>query len=349
MYLITNEGLKILEKIGIKKILDSSFDKLEHPMLYGHIFDDEIIDYGKEHKLPNLLEKVQADGELYTRDSFIIHSEIIYKLLKKKLPKNMKKDIKATISAYYLYYDRFLKQEGYRGSYFWRDKKFLNEIKGDIHGDMKITQYEISPSEQLDLFNYKSPIKKIDSLKLIDGYYPFWIKTLIDFITFCIQIKKPVPFKENWEKTFYNGNFEERNPEYSDREREIEDLKRAKEGEKYSYICVLPFCDNPLKNINPDKNIFHTHPIMSSGKYLSSPFIDKNELVYLHKTKKGIEFLGEKWGNPGVRFSYEQISNAIKGLVSCIQNNGSRNSPQDPGLVFKYFPYKRYKELNKIN
>ena len=338
-YILTNKGLDTLKKTGLKKILDSSFPDLEHHMLHGFLYEDEIKEYANENKIPNLLEKVEAANLSNRTDSFIMHSEIICNLLKKKLPKNIEKEIKNAISAYYLYYDEFLKRLTYSGTYLWRDEDSLNIISGDTHGDMRIEQYDISQKSKPNLFNQDVLVKKTD-LKLVDGYYSEWLRTLTDFITFCIQIKKPVPFKENWEKEFYKGFFEETEPG-SVANSLIKEIKRAKENKEYSYVNVLPFTDNPKKHMDPKKSVYHIQPVISSGGYSFYPFIDKEELIYLSPSEKGVEFLNETWGNPGVRFNYEQIPNAIKGVVSCIQNHGSRCLPQDPGLVFKYFPYER--------
>ncbi len=341
MYLITNEGLKVLEESGLKEILDSCFKSLDDYMLSGAIYDDQIEEYAKEHGIPDLVEKVEEDGILGKRESFVMHSKIICDLLKDKLPKNIK-GLENAISAYYIYYDHFLKNRGYRGSYLWRDDNFLNIIEGDVHGDMYITQYDIT--SEPDLFGSKSLVKKTE-VKGVVGYYSDWPKTLIDFITFCLQIKKPVPFRNNWEKEFYKGDLKEEKPGCV-AESCVKDLKYTKEGEKYSHIDVLPFVDNPFRHISKDKNAFHTQPIRSSGGFVSYPFIDGDNLVYLCKSKRGVEFLRETWGDPSVRFSYDQIPNAIKGVISCIQNHGTRCQPHDAGLIFKYFPYEKFGVLD---
>lgn len=344
--LITNEGLRILEERGIKKILDSSFKDLDNYMLSGFPYDEKIEEYAKEHKIPNLLEKVKTDVINNQIESFIMYSGIIYDSLKDKLPKNLEENIKTAISAYYIYSDRFLKRVDYRGAYLWRDENSLNLIAGDMRGDMKIEQYDLTPEPQLNFLDYRPLIKKT-GLKVVDGYYTEWIRTLSDFITFCCQIEKPVPFKDSWEKEFYNGNFEEMG--YGEVAHEhIMELKHAKEEKEKSFVKVLPFTDNPKKHINPREGIYSINPIQSQGEFLSHPFIDKDDLVYLHEAKTGVEFLGGIWGNPGVRFTYKQIPNAIKGIVSCIQHNKSRCQPQDPGWIFKYFPYEKLESI-KIN
>ena len=342
MYAITNEGLKVLEEKGLKKILDNSFKNFECDILMGYLYDDIIEDYAKEHGIPNLVEKVATD-EFDREDSFIINSEIICNQLKDKLPKNINKELKDVISAYYIYYKNFFIMAGYKGDYIWRDEQFLNVIKGDVHGDMIIHQYDLSQDFQRDLFNYKPLVKKTGGTG-INGFYPYWIEILSHFITFCCQIGKPVPFRDNWKEEFYNEKFEEIKPgEVASGL--IEQLKNAKESKEYSFIQFLPFIDNPFKHINTKRNFFHIHPIRSDGGYESMPFIDKNNLIYLHKAEKGIEFLEERWGSLGVRFDYEQIEHAIRGVVSCIQKGGSRCIPKDPGLVFKYFPYEKFNDL----
>lgn len=340
MYIITNKGLDVLEETGLKKIIDSSLDDLLENIPKSYMYDEIIEEYSKEHGIPGLLEKVKSNNSLNTTDSFIMHSEIVCDLLKNKLPKNLEEDIKDAVSAYYIYYDKFLKMSGYRGRNLWRDEKFLNIIEGTIHGDMAIQQYDISPGPQLNLFGEECLVKKTD-LILLNGYYTEWIKTLADFMTFCCQINKPVPFKDNWKEVFYDGNFKETEPGEVARQ-DIEHLKCAKEGKKFGWIKVLPFLDNPLKHINPKKDFFHTDPVCSENGYYSQPFIDKDNLVYLHETKNGVKFLEQIWGNPGIKFNYKQIGNCIKSIVKCIQGGASRSLPQDPGLVFKYFPYKKF-------
>lgn len=341
MYLITNEGLKTLEESGLKKILDTSFKDLEQDYYFGGaIYDDEIERYAEEHKIPDLVERIEAEGEFDKSESFVMHSEIVCDLLKKKLPKNLTKELKDAISAYYLYFNRFLKRVGYRGSYLWRDDNFLNIIEGDTHGDMSIGQYDVSPEK-----NLKPLVKKTQGTG-VNGYYSDWPKTLIDFITFCCQIKKPVPFRDNWREVFYNGTFNEEEKEPGEvASFYIRNLRYAKEGEKYSHIGVLPFVNNPFRHVSTDKSCFFVQPIKSSDGFESFPFIDGNSLVYLRKSKEGIKVLEEIWGNPSVRFSYEQIHHAIKGVVSCIQNSGTRCQSYDAGLIFKYFPYKKFEEL----
>ena len=346
-YIITNEGLKILEENGLKKIIDSSFEYLEENMPSSLIYDEDIDEYAKEHNLPDLLEKIEKDAEeyIFKNDSFIMHSGIVYDLLKDKITKDVGKDLKYAVGAYYIYKNRFLDHIA-RTKYLWRGEQFLNIIEGDVHGDMMIKQYNVSPGPQSDLFGYKPLIQKTD-LRLVNGFYPEWIRTLSDLITFCYQIGKPIPFKDNWEEIFYNGNLETIKPRgvASDF---IGDLKRAKEYNEYSSISVLPFIDNPLKHISAKDSIFDIKPISSDGGYLSQPFIDKDSLVYLHESERGIEFLGHMWGKQGVRFSYEQIHHAIRGVVTCIQGGASRCSSQDPGLVFKYFPYERFEKELKV-
>ena len=343
MHLITNHGLEVLEKSGLKKILDGSFQDLEDYYLKGHIYDDEIEEYAQEHKIPDLLERI--DDNFNKNESFIVNSEIVLDLLKDKLPEDLESDVKQAISAYYIYHNKFYNMLARH--FFWRDEKSVNIIESDMQGDMCITQYNLSHSDpQLDLFNYKHLIKKVEP-KFVNAYYDEFIPTLIHFITFCCQIEKPVPFKDNWEEVFFNGNFEEGKPGEVAKS-DIEHLKRAKQNEEYSWIKVLPFIDNPLKHIKSKKDIFHIHPIHSSGGYLSRPFIDGNDLVYLHLEERGIKVephREEKWGNPSVRFSYEQIGNAIEGIVRVIQKGGSRSLPEDCGLVFKHFPYERFNEI----
>ncbi len=348
MYIITNEGLKVLEEKGLKKILDSSFPDLEHHMLIALPYEDEIEEYAVEKKLPHLIEKVEEDGILDKRESFIMHSEIICDLLKKKLPKTINKDLKDCISAYYIYHDRFIKKIVSRDSYLWRDENSLNIIEGDIHGDMLIKQFDLSPDPNPDFFGYKPLFKKVD-LRLVNGFYPEWIRTLSDFITFCIQTEKQVPFKESWGKEFYNGFFEETKAgEVADYY--IDRLKWAKEGKEHSFVQLLPFVDNPKKQMNIEKGLCHIEPISADGGYLSFPFIENESLFYLHQVEegeKGVEFLDAVWGSPSVKFNYNHMEDAIKGVVTCIQKGSSRCQPQDPGLVFKYFPYERFKDLKR--
>jgi len=347
MYLITNHGLEVLEKKGLKKNLDDSFPDLEDYYLRGHVFDDDIEEYAQEHQIPDLQERIEADSEYLKNESFIINSEIILNLLKEKLPKNLQNDIKQSISAYYIYYNKILK--GFRTQrYFWRDDKFLTELYSDIHGDMQIRQYDINTDleTEQDLFNYMPLVKKVNP-NIINAYYDEFIPTLIHFITFCCQIGKKVPFKDNWEEVFFNGNFTAEKPGEVAKS-DIDYLKSAKNKEESSMIFVLPFIDNPLKHVDPKKNIYIVHPIYSSGGYTSRPFIEGNELVYLHPKEDGIKvepIIKQGWGNPSVRFNYDQTENAIEGIVKVIQKGGSRSPQEDCGLVFKHFPYERFKEI----
>ena len=348
-YILTNEGLRVFEEKGLKKIIDDSFEHLNQNMMQGMPFEDDIDEYAKENNIPDLAEKIEEDETFYVdkRDSFIMHSEIACNLLKDKLPKNLEKDIKNAISAYYLYHDKFLSKFRLRGSYVWRDEQTLNCIMESIHGDMIIEQYDITPDKkQQDLFNYKPLVKRVE-WRLLNGFYPEWINTLSHFITFCCQIGKPVPFRDTWEQIFYMGNLRETEPAEVAKHL-IEGLKYAKEEKEYSHINVLPFIDNPLKHIKPEKNIFNIYPVRSNSGYASQPFIDKDTLVYLHQVEKGIKFLDARWGDSSVRFNYEQIQHAIKGVVTCIQKRASRCQPYDPGLVFKYFPYERFKRELKL-
>ncbi len=340
MYLITNEGLKVLEETGLKKICNESFEKLEHYLLTGHIYDDQIEEYAEEHGISDLLEKVEAEESWDKNEAFIMHSGIICSLLQDKLPKSLNNELKKAISAYWIYNNRFLKP--FNKSYLWRSNASLNQIESDVHGDMLIRQYDITTEP--NLFGDKPLVKKSE-LNLVNGFYPEWLRTLTDFIAFCCQIRKPVPFKDNWEEVFYNGKLEESNPGEVAKIY-INDLKNAKQQEEYSFILVLPFVDNPLKQTNPEKGIYHINPVRSDGGYLSYPFIDGDNLVYLHEAERGTEFLNKTWGKPGVRFPYEQIGEAIKGIVTCIQKGGSRCLPPDPGLVFRHFPYERFQSLS---
>ena len=344
MYLITNEGLKVLEEKGIKKILDDSFKSLDDYMLSSFPFDEDIKEYGAEHHLPNLLEKINEDEKknIPKEDSFIVRSGIIPNLLKKKLPKKLTSEIKDAISAYYIYWNRFLNKGFYRGHYLWRDDNFLNIVRGDTNGDMYLNQYTLKSFDSTLI--EENPLLIKASSYGVNGYYTEWIRMLPDFFSFCLQIGKPVPFKDDWEETFYHGHFEDTKAgevaSYL-----IERLQAAKERKEYSSIQVLPFIDDPMKHINLDKKIHYVHSVKSVSGFESMPFIDKESLVYLHKSKTGVEFIHETWGDLGVRFYYDQIHHAIRGIVSCIQNHGSRCMPHDPCLVFKYFPYERYEEI----
>jgi len=343
MHLITNHGLEVLEKSGLKKILDGSFQDLEDYYLKGHIYDDEIEEYAQEHKIPDLLERI--DDNFNKNESFIVNSEIVLDLLKDKLPEDLESDVKQAISAYYIYHNKFYNMLARH--FFWRDEKSVNIIESDMQGDMCITQYNLSHSDpQLDLFNYKHLIKKVEP-KFVNAYYDEFIPTLIHFITFCCQIGKPVPFKENWEEIFFNENFTAEKPGEVAKNN-IKELSSAKNKEEYSRIFVLPFVDNPLKYVNSEKRFYPIYPIKSSGGKFFYIVFSGNDLVYLYIAEKGIQvepYTEEKWGNPSVRFNYEQIGNAIEGIIKVIQKGGSRSFPEDCGLVFKHFPYERFNEI----
>src|SRR3989344_2449687 len=132
MHLITNHGLEVLEKSGLKKILDGSFQDLEDYYLKGHIYDDEIEEYAQEHKIPDLLERI--DDNFNKNESFIVNSEIVLDLLKDKLPEDLESDVKQAISAYYIYHNKFYNMLARH--FFWRDEKSVNIIESDMQGDM---------------------------------------------------------------------------------------------------------------------------------------------------------------------------------------------------------------------
>jgi len=211
---------------------------------------------------------------------------------------------------------------------------------------MIIRQYNFNLNYEKDLFGDTPWVVKRKP-NLLCGYYNNWVNMLTNLIDFCCQTKNPVPFQNNWNEIFYKGDFkEERSGTVA--EHCINNLKRFKNNEEYSIVEVLPFTDNQLKHVNIERGFHLAQPIMPQGGFQSQPFIDNNELVYLTKVeiKKGIE-LGKMgyWGNESVRYNYHQVREAIKGVILCMQKGGTRCMKHDPGLIFKYFPYERFKEL----
>ena len=344
MYLITPEGLEELEKTGLKKILDKEFPGIKSEMPTCFVYDDDIEHYEIENNKPGLLEKLENVDIIDKQEAFIVYSEIVLKNLGNKIPKKLNQELKNTISAYWIYWDKFV--DSYRRRYSWLDRKSLNSIEGDTHGDMVIKQYNFNLNEEGDLFRDTPWVVKRPPNSLC-GYYDNWVNMLTNLIGFCCQTKNPVPFQNNWNEIFYNGEFKEEEPGSVAKDC-INNLKRFKNNEEHCIVEVLPFTDNQLKHVDIDKGFHLAQPIMPQGGSQSRPFIDNHELVYLIKVEdgKGIE-LGRMgyWGNESVRYDYEQVKEAIKGVVSCMQRGGTRCVKRDPGLIFKYFPYERFEEL----
>ena len=100
MYLITLEGLKELEKTGLKKILDKEFLRIKSKMPMGFFYDEDIQNYEIENNKPGLLERLENVDSFDKQEAFIVYSEIVIKNLDDKIQKKLNQELKNTISAY---------------------------------------------------------------------------------------------------------------------------------------------------------------------------------------------------------------------------------------------------------
>lgn len=342
-YIITDEGLRVLKEQGLSEKVDQHFSELNSEVLSRGIWSsDEIREYLSEERIHPLYEKQTRDDEIWLSDNdeFKIFSFMAPNFLvrKKVIPKDLPDTIMSAIGAYLL--TKWVMTPFPKRSFTLRNNRFQTQVQGDTHGDFYLSQYDhsIDDSQQV-LFSGTEPlIKKLERDKTCNymyGHYDYWTEFLQSLILFCCQTCMDVPFRHNFLDVFYEGKPIDERPgmvaEYK--------INHFKNVYKYAKTDIsLQLCLPKYPGFEEQSEQgwgFAGHIEENQG------FIMDGKLVFCRKQEDGpIDFsIWEKFSEPKIIFTPEDIKEALYGTVRVIRDGAGRNAPQDPGLYLKYFPY----------
>jgi len=330
-YVITDKGIKLLLETGF--FADVSREAQEAISAErGHFYFEDIDEYLRNHRSsPRFREKLL--DELEDNDEFRIFSFMYANDLveRGKIPSNLPDNLMTAISGF-VNTEKWTNQR-YRHNFRHINDRFITCVNGDTHGDFFLQQYNYVFDDSEFLFPEASPlVKKLKQKDIgkLYGHYDYWTGFLEHLILYSLQIKKEVPFRENFEEVFYRGNLPSETPGMV-LSPALETLKfRAKEKK----IFGIPLYPGWKKQ--RDSGWSFTGQIEKSRG-----FIMDGNLVYCDEDSNGnIEFgYYGKFSSPRVFITPDMIKPLMIGTITLIRDGAGRNQPQDPGLIMKYFPY----------
>lgn len=336
-YIITDAGLEILEERGLKKIVDENFKELINEHM-GMWYDDQQEEYARTHRThPSLAQESEQDNFRIGDEKFKVFSFLYPNTLVEqgKISDKLSDGIMAAIGAYVQ--TKYNTEGTFNDQYEWRTPTFHTVIHPDVHGDFFLQQYNHKPdNSQKFLFPGCEPlIKKLkqEDIGMLNGHYDYWINFLESLLYYCCQTKQEVPFRNDFEKVFYNGKFSDKKPGMV-ADMPITQLKDWTRDAKVKWKPCLPVLPDFQKQVDDGW--------MLEGQIENSQaFILNGNLVFCSQDNSGpIEFIHKKYSSPKVFLTPDMIKEAVYGTMKLMTSGrAGRVEPHDPGLILKYFPY----------